>query len=765
VDDWRLIGVTRMDAFPRHRPIRPPQGAPNVLLVLLDDMGFGASSAFGGPIAMPATERLSAGGLRYTRFHTTGVCSPTRAALLTGRNHHSVGMGTLPDLATSAPGYNSVRPGSAATLAQILKLNGYSTAAFGKWHQTPAWEVSPSGPFDRWPTGEGFERFYGFNSGETNQYYPGLFDCTTAIDPPRRPEEGYHLSEDLVDQAIAWIAQVNAGTPDKPFFCYLPLGATHAPLHVRREWIDPYRDSFGHGWNRQRELTLARQIELGIVPPDATLAPWASELPLWQDISPAEQETACWLMELYAGFAAHTDAQIGRLVDFLEAAGLFADTLIIYILGDNGASAEGGLTGTLNEFTTINGFVDDAERILAAGDALGGPATYPHYPAGWALAMDAPYQWTKQVASHYGGTRNGMVVHWPNGIQGRGELRHQWHHCVDITPTILEAAGIVAPRSVNGIDQQPIEGASLVYTFSDETAADRHCTQYFEIFGNRGIYHQGWVACTKHRTPWLMMESGAPDFADDVWELYDTDADWTQARNLAADHPEKLAELQELFLIEAARHQVLPLDDRFAELFLPEIAGRPSLTMGRSSVTYPPGTRDLPQDVVPNVRNRSHTVVADVHVDAAGTGVVVSQGGAFGGWSLYLLDGCLTYCHNVVGMWIQYVRAAEPIERGHHEIGFSLDYDGGGFGKGGLVTLRCDGAEVASGRVERTTPFAFSVADKFHVGVNRGTPVTDDYPALDNNFCGDVAWVRIDTGDDATHESPERIAQTAMAFD
>ena len=754
----------QVDTFTPHTPIRPPKGAPNVLLVLLDDMGFGASSAFGGPIAMPAAERLSAGGLRYTRFHTTGVCSPTRAALLTGRNHHSVGMGTLPDLATSAPGYNSVRPGSAATLAETLKLNGYSTAAFGKWHQTPGWEVSPSGPFDLWPTGEGFERFYGFNGGETNQYYPALYDGTTPIDQPRRPEEGYHLSEDLVDQAISWIGQVNAGTPDKPFFCYLPLGATHAPLHVRREWIEPYRDAFDHGWNRQRELTLARQIELGVVPPDATLAPWTSELPLWPDISPAEQEAACRLMEVYAGFAAHTDAQIGRLVDFLDMAGLIADTLIIYILGDNGASAEGGLTGTLNEYTTINGFDDDAERILAAGDALGGPATYPLYPAGWALAMDSPYQWTKQVASHYGGTRNGMVVHWPNGIQGRGELRHQWHHCVDITPTILEAAGIVAPRSVNGIDQQPIEGTSLMYTFNEENAADRHRTQYFEIFGNRGIYHQGWTACTKHRTPWRTVDSGAPDFADDVWELYDTD-DWTQARDLAADHPGKLLELQELFLIEAARHQVLPLDDRFVELFLPEIAGRPSLTMGRSSVTYPRGTRDLPQDVVPNVRNRSHTVTADVYVEAAGTGVVVSQGGAFGGWSLYLLDGRLTYCHNVVGIWIQHVRAAEAIEPGHHEIGFDFDYDGGGFGKGGLITLSCDGAEVASERIERSTPFAFSVTDKFHVGVNRGTPVSDDYPALNNAFCGDVAWVRIDTGDDATPESPERIAQTVLATD
>lgn len=748
-------------SFSVHAPLRPPRGAPNVVIVLIDDMGFGAPSTFGGPVQMPTADRLADNGLVFTRFHTTSLCSPTRAALLAGRNHHSVGMGTVGELATGAPGYTCMRPRSAATVAKILTCNGYATGAFGKMHQTPPWEVSPAGPFDRWPTGDGFERFYGFLGAETNHYYPSLYEGTTAIDPPRKAEEGYHFSEDLVDQAIGWVIGQRALTPDKPFFCYLSFGACHAPLHVRADWVDPYRHAFDHGWNRQRELTLERQRTLGVVPSDAELSPWPAEVPAWHQLSGVEREAACRLMELYAGFATHTDAQVGRFINTLEQHEILADTLVFYILGDNGASAEGGLAGTLNEFTTVNGFVDTAERIMANVDRLGGPGTYPHYPLGWALAMDTPYQWVKQVASHYGGTRNGMVVHWPGGIAARGELRHQWHHCIDVVPTILEVAGVPAPHLVDGVAQQPIEGISMGYAFDDAGAADRHTTQYFEMLGNRGIYHEGWVACTKHRTPWQLV-APAPDLVDDVWELYDTRTDWTQARNMATERPEKLSELQALFLIEAARHQVLPLDDRLVERFFPDVAGRYSLTADRERVTYPGSTRRLPEDAVINVRNRSHTVTANVVVHHPGTGVIAAQGGAFGGWSLYLHQGRLTYCHNVVGVYRQYVRSNNTVDPGEHLLVMEFRYNGGGFGRGASVTLLVDGESVGDGHLERTTPFSFSFSDTFNVGIDIGTPVSEDYPAMDNSFCGEVRSVSISTSSDAVEEGPRERAHVAL---
>ncbi|GAA4859446.1 arylsulfatase [Saccharopolyspora rosea] len=736
--------------FQPQQPLTPPEGAPNVVVVLVDDMGFGAPSAFGGPCRMPTAERLADGGLRYSRFHVTAICSPTRQALLTGRNHHSVGMGVTTEMASAAPGYCGIRPLSAATMGQILQGNGYSTAAFGKWHQTPARDVSAAGPFDRWPTGEGFDRFYGFLCAEMNHWYPVLFDGTKPVEPSRKPEDGYHLSEDLVDQAIDWVRDQHSLKPDNPFFVYLPFGATHAPYHVPKEYREKYRGRFDHGWDEQREITLRRQKELGVVPQDAELAPWAEGVPHWDELSDAEKRAAASLMELYAGFAEHTDDQVGRFVDALEEIGELDNTLFVYILGDNGASAEGGLGGTLNEHRFASGIPDSAEFINAHDDALGDATTHAHYPVGWALAMNTPYQWTKQVASHFGGTRDGMIVHWPRGIAENGGIRHQFHHVIDVLPTVLEAAGIPHPTEVNGIAQQPIEGTSMLYSFNDADAPDRHRVQYFEMVGNRGIYQDGWMAVTRHGTPWVMVQDGEErSFDDDVWELYDTTSDWTQARDIAAEHPEKLRELQQLFLIEAVKHNVLPLDDRMTERENPKEAGRLDLMGDRTSVTFHAGAKRLTEETAPNVKNRSHALTAEVDVpDGGAEGVLVAQGGRFGGWSFYFHRGRLSYAYNHFGLTVRTVRSPEPLPAGRHEVRMAFAYDGGGVGKGGSVTLSVDGEQVAEGRVDATIPYYFAFDETFDVGVDRASPVTDDYPVVDNRFTGRLHWLRVDLADD-----------------
>jgi arylsulfatase A-like enzyme len=745
-------------------PLGAPPDAPNVLIILVDDMGFGSSSAFGGPITMPAAERLAANGLRYTRFHTTALCSPTRQALLTGRNHHSAGMGNIAELATAAPGYTGIRPRSVATLAQMLRYNGYSTGAFGKWHQTPPWEASPAGPFDRWPTGEGFEKFYGFLGGEANQYYPSLFEGTQPIDPPRLPEDGYHLSEDLVDRAIDWVRVQQALAPSKPFFCYLAFGACHAPLQVPGTWMEKYRGAFDHGWERQREMTLASQQDLGLVPRQAVLPAWLPSLPRWDQISDDERRAACRLMELYAGFAEHMDFQVSRLVSAYEQLNLLDSTVIFYVLGDNGASAEGGFSGTTNEFARVNGYEDQAEYVLAVEEKLGGPQVYAHYPAPWAYAMDAPYQWTKQVASHYGGTRNGLIVHWPVGIEAKGDIRHQWHHVIDIVPSVIEAAQLPEPTSVDGVAQKPIEGSSMLYSFDSASAPDRHTTQYFEMLGNRGIYHEGWVACARHKTPWQFHGGDTlPALSEDTWELYDTNTDWTQAIDVAADHRERLQELQELFVMEAARYNVLPMDDRGVERMDPERTGRPNIYRSRTSVTYPGSIRQLPEDCVLNLRNRSHRITAAIIIDSTeGSGVIVAQGGSFGGWSLYFQSGLLTYCNNVVGRHKQYVRSTIPATFGEHVVGVNFRYEGGGVGRGGDVELTVDEVAVGDGHIGRTTPVTFSMSDTFNVGRDRGTPVSGEYPAVDNAFEGTVAWVRLEIDSAAVSDDSGYRARAAL---
>ncbi len=715
-----------------------------MLVVLVDDMGFGASSAYGGPCTMPTAERLSAQGLRYSRFHVTSLCSPTRQALMTGRNHHSVGMGVTSEMSTLEPGYTGYRPASAATLAQILGGNGYSTAAFGKWHQTPPVEVNASGPFTRWPTGEGFDSFYGFMGAEMNHWYPQLYAGTTPVEPDRLPEDGYHLTEDLVDHAIDWVGTQQALTPDKPFLAYLALGATHAPFHVAPAWQQRYAGRFDEGWDRERERILARQQELGLVPPEAGLAPWAAGVPHWDELDPVARRVAARFMETYAGFAEHADHHVGRLVDALEELGVLDDTLVLYLLGDNGASGEGGPEGTVREHLVGHGFADDTTAMDEVRDRFGDPTTYPIYPVGWALAMNTPYQWTKQVASHYGGTRDGLVVHWPNGMRARGELRHQWHHVIDLLPTVLDATGLPHPASVNGVPQQPVEGTSMRYSFDDGDAADRRTTQYFEMVGNRGIYHEGWTAVTRHGTPWLMVHDGDRPFEDDVWELYDTRTDWTQAHDLAAAQPERLRELQELFEVEARRYHVFPLDDRVTERENPAVAGRLDLHHGRTTITLGPRAGRLTEEAAPNVKNRSHRLTVTLEAAGGDDGVLVAQGGRFGGWSLYCVAGRPAYAYSCYGRELTTVRAGSLLSPGPHEVALDFQYGGGPPGDGATVRLLVDGAEVGAGAIPATTAYYFGFDETLNVGVDRGAPVTDDYPAVRNRFSGVVHAVRFD---------------------
>ena len=752
IPDPQYVGLTTYDAkdpdttYPPITMLRPPEGAPNVLIVLIDDVGFGASSAFGGPCNTPVAERLAANGLKLNRFHTTALCSPTRQAMLTGRNHHSVGMGGITEIATSAPGYSSVRPKDKAPIAETLRLNGYSTSQFGKCHEVPVWEVSPVGPFQQWPTGSGFEHFYGFIGGEANQYYPGLYEGTKPVEPEKTPEEGYTLNEDLADRAITWVRQQKALTPDKPFFMYYAPGAVHAPHHVPKEWSDKYTGKFDDGWDVLRERIFAKQKALGVVPADAELTRRHDEIPAWDDMPAELKPVLARQMEIYAGFFEQTDHEVGRLIDAIEDLGALDDTLVYYILGDNGASAEGTPNGCFNEMCTLNGLagIETPEFLLSKIDDFGTPNAYNHYAVGWAHALCAPYQWTKQVASHWGGTRNGTVVHWPKGIASKGETRNQFHHVIDVAPTILEAAGIPAPTVVNSIQQAPLEGVSMMSTLRADNAPETHTVQYFEMFGNRGIYHKGWTAVTKHRTPWL---NDQPPLDEDVWELYGPD-DWTQAHNLAAENPEKLAELQRLWLIEAVKYNVVPLDDRSFERFNADIAGRPQLITGDTQTLFS-GMRLL-ENCVLNIKNKSHSVTAKITVpDGGAAGVIVSQGGGVGGWCLYAHEGRLKYCYNFFGIEYYYAVADEAIPTGKHEVRMEFAYDGDGLGKGGEVTLYYDGKAVGTGRVEQTEPMAFSADEACDVGSDTGSPTSPDYGPHGNKFTGQIDWVKIDIGQDS----------------
>jgi arylsulfatase len=774
IPDRPHVGLTTYDAkdpdtsYPPIRDIRPPAGAPNVLVVLLDDVGFAASSAFGGPVDTPTAERLAGRGLRYNRFHTTALCSPTRAALLSGRNHHVVGMGGITEIATSAPGYSSLRPNTCAPLAETLKLNGYSTAQFGKCHEVPVWQTSPMGPFDNWPSGGGgFEYFYGFIGGETNQYAPAIYHNTTPVEPDRTPEEGYHFTEDMTDKAIDWVRQQQALMSDKPFFIYFAPGATHAPHHVRPEWSDRYRGRFDDGWDALRERILARQRELGIVPQDAELTARPAEIPAWDAMPDEMKPILARQMEVYAGFLEHTDHHVGRLVDAIEDLGVLDDTLVVYIIGDNGASAEGTPNGTFNELMTLNGVTDieTPEFLMSRIDLFGTPEAYNHYAVGWAHAMDTPYQWTKQVASHWGGTRNGTIIHWPSGFRARGEIRSQFTHVIDLAATVLDVASLPEPTFVHGVQQVPLQGRSIRPTFDDPAAPEHRETQYFEMFVNRGIYHQGWTAVTRHSTPWVM--APLPPIDEDVWELY-APGDWTQAHDVAAEHPEKLAHLQRLFLIEATKYNVLPLDDRRVERFSPELAGRPSLVRGTKQLLFG-GMGRLSENSVLNVKNKSHAVTSQFTVPAGVTphGVLIAQGGAFGGWAVYLIDGRPAYCYNLFGLQRFKVRGEDVVPPGDHQVRMEFAYDGGGLAKGGTVMLYLDGSKVGEGRVDATQPMAFSADETTDLGGDTATPVSDDYGPKDSRFNGRIHWVQIDLGDDAQDAdhliSPEERYRVAMA--
>ena len=774
IPDRPRPGLTTYDAkdpdtsYPPIEPLRPPEGAPNVLIVLLDDVGFGASSAFGGPCHTPTAERLAAGGLTFNRFHTTALCAPTRAAMLSGRNHHSVGMGSITETATSAPGNSSLKPNTKAPLAMTLKLNGYSTAQFGKCHEVPVWQSSPMGPFDAWPSvGGGFETFYGFIGGENNQWEPALYEGTTPVEPPRTAEEGYHLTEDLADRAISWIRTQKALMPDKPFFAYFAPGATHAPHHVPQEWADRYAGRFADGWDVQRERTVARQKELGVIPPEAELTPRHAEIPAWDDMPDDLRPVLEREMEVYAGFLEHADHHVGRVVDAIEDLGVLDDTLIYYVIGDNGASAEGTINGAFNEMANFNGMaaLETPEFMASKLAELGSPSSYNHYAVGWAWAMDTPFQWTKQVASHWGGTRNGTVVHWPRRITDTGGLRSQFTHCIDVAPTILEAAGLPEPTQVNGVLQSPMEGTSMLYAFDDADAPERHDLQYFEMFGNRGIYHKGWSAVTKHRTPWDMVGGSAVAFDDDVWELYDGSTDYSQAHDLSAEQPERLHSLQRLWLIEAVKYDVLPLDDRTADRLNPETAGRPTLVHGNSQLLFA-GMGRLSENSVVNIKNKSFSVTAEIEVPASGAdGVIIAQGGRFGGWSLYAKEGRLKFVYNVLGIQEFATEAQATVPEGTHQVRMEFAYDGGGLAKGGDVTLFHDGTPVGTGRVGATQAMVFSADETTDVGYESGTPVSPDYSPRSSRFTGKIHWVQIDLGtDDHDHFiDPDERLRIAMA--
>jgi len=665
--------------------------------------------------------------------------------MLSGRNHHAVGMGGITEIATSAPGYNSMRPNTCAPLAEILKLNGYSTAQFGKCHEVPVFETTPIGPFDHWPTGSGFEHFYGFIGGENNQYHPALYDGTKPVEPERTPEEGYHLMEDLAEKAIGYIRQQKAMAPDKPFFVYFAPGACHAPHHVPKDWIATYKGKFDQGWDKLREETFARQKKLGVIPPECELTPRPKDIPAWDTMEERLRPALAREMEIYAAFLEYADHHVGRVIDSLADLGIQDDTLIYYVIGDNGASAEGSLIGAFNDKTAAEApDLATPELLIQHIDDLGSPRANNHYAVGWAHAMDTPYQWTKQVASHFGGTRNGAIIHWPKRIRAKGELRTQFHHVIDVAPTILEAAGLPAPSFVNGVMQEPLHGVSMMYSFDDAKAPERHETQYFEMVCNRGIYHKGWTAVTRHgNMPWVVV-GAQPPLSDDVWELYDTTKDWSQAHDLAARMPEKVAELKRLFDLEASKYNVFPLDDRKAERTNPDLAGRPVVVHGKSQIFFQ-GMRRLSENSVINIKNKSHSVTAELEIPKSGTnGVIVAHGGNMGGWSLYAMDGKLRYHYNFLGLKHFDVTAASPLPAGHHQVRMEFNYDGGGLGKGGSVTLYVDGNMSGEGRVERTHAFFFSMDETLDVGGDVGEPVSPDYGPKGNAFTGKIHWVQID---------------------
>jgi len=762
------IGRTPKDSTPDFpKSIEAPKGAPNVLVILTDDVGFGASSTFGGPIPTPTMDRLAKNGLRYNTFHTTALCSPTRAALLSGRNHHSANTGVIMELGTGYPGYNSQMAKSNGTFAEVLKQHGYNTSWYGKNHNVPDWMTSQAGPFDLWPTGLGFEYFYGFIGGDTSQWNPAIFEGTKPVEPAAEGKD-YFFDRDMADHAIAWLRMQHATAPGKPFLAYYATGTAHAPHHAPKEWIAKFKGQFDQGWDKVREESFARQKALGVVPATAKLTERSAGIPAWDSLSADQKKVFARMMEVYAGALSHADSQMGRILDAIEAEGELDNTLVIYIQGDNGASGEGGMQGLLNEMTVFNAIPEDFKEVTRRMDELGGPTTFNHYPVGWAHAMDTPFQWTKQIASHFGGTRNGMVISWPARIKDKGGLRTQFASVIDIMPTILEAVGVPAPTSINGVTQKPIEGTSLVYTFDAAKAPSKHTTQYFEMFGNQGIYHDGWVAATTPAVaPWdsaAEAEGRLPSVLDYKWELYNVSEDFSEANNLAAKDPAKLKELQDLFWKEAEKYNVLPIENGRVTRF--DVNIRPSLTRGRHEFTYYPGLVRIPEGAAPDTKNKSWQIKAEVIIPAGGAeGMLLTHGGRFSGWGLYLLNGKPVFCYNLAGVARYFVVGKDKLAPGAHTIVYDFTYDGPGLGKGGVGTILVDGKAVGSGRIERTLAFRLSLDETLDCGEDTGTPVAEDYH-VPFKFTGEIKKVVIELTPqplNAQDQAKVKAAEAALA--
>lgn len=722
--------------------VKAPDDAPNVVIVLIDDLGFAGTSKFGGPVSTPTFDKMANQGVYYNNFHTTAVCSPTRAAIKSGRNHHVNNMGGIIETGTAFPGNTGQIPQNVTPVAEMLRLNGYSTAAFGKWHELAAWEASVSGPFDRWPTHQGFDKFYGFLGGETNQWAPYIYDGTIPVELPE--DEDYHFLEDMTDQAVNWIRYQKALTPEKPFFVYYAPGATHAPHHVPKDWIEKNKGDFEKGWDKMREEILARQLESGIIPEGTKLAEKPSAIPNWEDLSDDEKTLFKHQAEVFAGFVEMMDYEVGRLVDAIEKTGQLDNTLIFFVYGDNGTSAEGGPNGMFSEMTYFNGVHEKVEDMLKVMDKWGGPETYPHMASGWAVMFDTPYKWTKQVASDFGGTKVGMTVYWPKGIKSKNELRTQFHHVIDVAPTILEAAGLPEPTEVNGVMQIPMNGVSMLYSFDDASAADQHTVQYFEMFGNRAMYKDGWLARTIHKAPWEPKPRRG--LTEDIWELYDTRSDFSLVNDLSEEHPEKLNELQDLFLEEAEKYHVLPIDDRTFERINPALAGRPDLMSGRTSLTLTEGMVGMSENIFINIKNKSKTITAEVEVpEDGGNGIIIAQGGRFGGWALYVKDGKPAYDYNFIGLQRFTIASSKKLPEGKSTIKFDFAYDGGGMAKGGTGTLYINGEKVGEGRIDHTQPMVFSADETADVGIDLATPVVESIGAeKKSKFTGHIPKVTVE---------------------
>jgi len=750
------IGLDAKDSKPYWpAQIVPPKGAPNILLIMTDDQGYGISGTFGGVIPTPTMDRIAQMGLRYTQFHSTALCSPTRAALITGRNHHSVGFGVISEQATGYPGYDSIIGIDNATIGEILKQNGYATSWFGKNHNTPDYQYSTAGPFNQWPTGMGFDYFYGFMGGETDQWTPFLYRNTTQIFP-WRDQPSYNMITGMADDAIDYLKQLNAAAPDKPFLLYYVPGATHAPHQPTPEWIEKFKGKFDMGWNAMREQIFANQKRLGVIPASTTLTPWpdgqpeygGAKLPKWDTLSADEKKLFARQAEVFAAYAAYTDHEIGRVIQAVDDMGKLDNTLVIYITGDNGTSAEGSTIGTPFDMAAIQGIDVPVAEQLKYYDAWGSPTTTPHMSVAWSWAFDTPFKWTKQIASHFGGTRQGMVIAWPKVIKDAGGIRHQFHHMIDIVPTILEATGIPAPVMVDGVAQKPIEGVSMAYTFdkANADAPSTRDTQYFEMFGNRGIYHEGWYACTTPPAgPWLMGLTKMPNVVSGYkWELYNIAEDYSQANDLAAKNPDKLRELQELFLVEAAKYNVFPLDNDILQRILDP---KPSDVAWRTEFTYAGELTGTPNSNAPNILARSYTIMADIEVPAGGgDGMIVTDGGRFGGYGLYVLKGKPVFTYNLLALEKIRWEGQEPLTPGKHTLEFDFKYDGPGMAKGGSGVLKVDGKEVATKSMSQSTPAILTIDETLDIGSDTRTPVDDVDYQVPFRFTGTINKVSFKLG-------------------